>query len=381
MTNPPPDTRPVPKEPYEESSQYKRWYLSAAKLTEIRKYVTEDAVNRAKNAWEEEYKLRAAQDGNTSPASVDDIQFITSEDQLVYCRFYETKVVDYCRAFKLDHDVQATAIAFFKRFFLINSILEHDAKLLLQTCVFLATKVENNFAREGHFDAFAKKVPKWPTLDEMLELEFSLSKGIRFDLKIQHPYLAIDGTFLDLQTYIQHTHPQPDRRTVFIRAIYAAHPIATTYADAAVRSDLVFTAMPSQIGLACWVGAVKRDANDGISRIGLGETNMEGELERFISARFVNLSPAEIADFKSRLDSIVEEIIDQMEFQRDKNRDKLAATEVDRKLNLCRNPEVVSTSLVFKERERREEEEKERRKKEKYEKVREREEEMAGVLG
>ena len=67
------------------------------------------------------------------------------------------------------------------------------------TCIFLATKVENNFAREGHFDSFAKKVPKWPTLDEMLELEFALSKGIRFDLKIQHPYLSIDGLFLDLQ--------------------------------------------------------------------------------------------------------------------------------------------------------------------------------------
>ena len=49
-----PDTRPVPKEPYEESSQYKRWYLSADKLREIRQYVKEEAVNRATKAWEEE---------------------------------------------------------------------------------------------------------------------------------------------------------------------------------------------------------------------------------------------------------------------------------------------------------------------------------------
>ncbi|KAJ3041846.1 hypothetical protein HDV00_008550 [Rhizophlyctis rosea] len=362
---------------YEESSQFKRWFMSAEKLKEVRQKVNEEAVNRARKALEEEYTLRAAASPNTPIPKIDETEFITWEEQLDYCRYYETKIADFCRVFQLDKTVQATAITFFKRFYLINSAIEYDAKLLLMTCVFLSTKVENAFKP---LEQFAQKARQWPSTEEMLELEFTLSKGIRFDFMIQHPYWAVDGLYLDLQLYIEHEILNKDKsqQIVWMRGLNVAYENAKLYADAAVRTDLCFTAMPSQVGLACWAGAVRTDGKDKQKKTGLEELGIQERLDHFISTRLSLLSPDELVQFKSRLEAMTEEIID--ELLAVKGAYKERATAIDRKLAACKNPEFDKNSLVYQENVRKEEAEKAERQRVKREREREQNEVLASVV-
>ena len=62
------------------------------------------------------------------------------------------------------------------------------------TCVFLATKTENF---PISIDSFSARV-KTPPVD-ILSLEFLVSQSLKFEYKVHHAHLALNGILLDLQ--------------------------------------------------------------------------------------------------------------------------------------------------------------------------------------
>ena len=61
---------------------------------------------------------------------------LSAGDQLQLCRFYEAKIQDYCKYFKFPFRVQATAIVYFKRFYLSRSVLDWNPKeIMYALCV------------------------------------------------------------------------------------------------------------------------------------------------------------------------------------------------------------------------------------------------------
>lgn len=66
------------------------------------------------------------------------------------------------------------------------------------TCLFLATKAENE---RMSIDEFCQKL-RVPSADSVLNLEFTVSQGLKFEYCIYHPYRAAYGFFLDLQVRI-----------------------------------------------------------------------------------------------------------------------------------------------------------------------------------
>lgn len=58
--------------------------------------------------------------------------------------FYEQKIQEVCGAFQFPHKIQATAIIYFKRFYLQWSVMEHHPKHIMLTCIYAACKIEEN---------------------------------------------------------------------------------------------------------------------------------------------------------------------------------------------------------------------------------------------
>ena len=114
--------------------------------------------------------------------------------------------------------VQATSMSYLKRFYLGNTVMDHHPKNVMcvlspgfsarhkkalmsrvdvshrLTCVFLATKTENF---PISIDTFSSRVKTPPT--DILSLEFLVSQSLKFEYKVHHAHLALNGILLDLQ--------------------------------------------------------------------------------------------------------------------------------------------------------------------------------------
>jgi hypothetical protein len=71
------------------------------------------------------------------------------------------------------------------------------------TVVFLAAKVENVHKPLAEF---LSKVPKPPPSEAILEMEFIVAKGLKFQFSIPQVRWALHGLFLDMQVRLYGTN-------------------------------------------------------------------------------------------------------------------------------------------------------------------------------
>ncbi|KNC96162.1 cyclin ccl1 [Spizellomyces punctatus DAOM BR117] len=329
---PPPDA--PPPQLFEESSQYRHWKYTPEELRELREKVNAEGAARVRKAFAEEWSVTKG--AEVGPPEVD---CITSEEQLALCRFYEGKLVHYCNYLKFDRSVQATALAFYKRFYLLNTVMDYCPKLYLMTCIFLSSKVENSHMS---LDLFLGKIPNPPTSDKMVELEFTLSRGIRFEYMIHHPYWPLHGFFLDIQSYLASAHPRPAHEHLF-QKLQKTYDRAQHFTQLATLSDLIFTHMPSQIALGCLLAAAR-------------ETDFEKELDKYLAARF-HADPERLVKLRMAL----EEVADDVTTQGDKAVNKEVAAQIANKLRKCQNPAFDPESALHKHKAQEETREREER--------------------
>ncbi|KAJ3168777.1 hypothetical protein HDU87_000936 [Geranomyces variabilis] len=311
MVDPTAEASPQPlPEPYEQCSQYRHWKHSAAELQHLRQKVNLKAAARVRKAVAEQQELTRI----PAPEPV----CITWDEQLQYCQYYEERIRAYCRKLQFDRFVEATALAYFKRFYLRNTVMEYDPKLYLMTCLFIATKVES-----AHISlaTFLENIHKSPSPDMMIELEFSLSKGIRYEYMVHHPFWPLHGFLLDVQNYISSTHPRPAHEHLF-QKLQRCYSRAEQFASNATLTDLTFTHMPSQIGLGCLLAAAR-------------ERDFEKELEQYLASRF-HAKLDELVKLRIALDAVADAVVAQ---STKPPIAKEAAAAVFKKLQGCLNPE------------------------------------------
>ncbi|KAI8592964.1 hypothetical protein BDZ88DRAFT_228012 [Geranomyces variabilis] len=353
--------QPLP-EPYEQCSQYRHWKHSATELQHLRQKVNLETAARVRKAVAEQQELT----GIPAPEPV----CITWEEQLQYCQYYEERIRSYCKMLQFDRFVEATALAYFKRFYLRNTVMEYDPKLYLcvpisralrslssaplstiqelsqtltllatslshsMTCLFIATKVESVHISLA---TFLEKIPKSPSPDMMIELEFSLSKGIRYEYMVHHPFWPLHGFLLDIQSYIASTHPRHAHEH-FFQKLQRCYSRAEQFASLAILTDLTFTHMPSQIGLGCLLAAAR-------------ERDFERELEQYLASRF-HAKLDELVKLRIALDAVADAVVARSTkppIARE------AAAAVFKKLQECLNPEFDPESALWKHRRKEEE--------------------------
>ncbi|GAM18049.1 hypothetical protein SAMD00019534_012240, partial [Acytostelium subglobosum LB1] len=113
--------------------------------------------------------------------------------------------IHYCKliqllgsSLKIRQRAIATAIVFFKRFYLKNSFVDCEPRLIATTCLYLSSKVEESITQAKKCAMKMKEIDTTFnfTMNDILECEFYVLEELSFELIIFHPYKS-------LPTYLQ----------------------------------------------------------------------------------------------------------------------------------------------------------------------------------
>uniref|UniRef100_A0A0E0EUQ4 Cyclin-H1-1 n=1 Tax=Oryza meridionalis TaxID=40149 RepID=A0A0E0EUQ4_9ORYZ len=131
---------------------------------------------------------------------------LSCEEERLMRVFYEQKIQEVCSAFKFPHKIQATAIIYFKRFYLQWSVMEHHPKHIMLTCIYSSCKVEENHVS-------AEELGKGIQQDHQIILnnEMIVLKSLDFDLIVYAPYRSIEGFVDDMEDLRQTAISQVDK--------------------------------------------------------------------------------------------------------------------------------------------------------------------------
>ncbi|CAD6214443.1 unnamed protein product [Miscanthus lutarioriparius] len=228
------------------------------------------------------------------------------EEQLTRV-FYEQKIQEVCAAFKFPHKIQATAIIYFKRFYLQWSVMEHHPKHIMLTCVYASCKVEENHVS-------AEELGKGIQQDHQIILnnEMILLKTLDFDLIVYAPYRSIEGFIDDLEDFCRAGNG-PFQRLKELRHAAISHVDKMMLTDA----PLLYT--PGQLALAAL-----HKSNDLLRVV-----NFERYLETIFSRQH---SDCPVEQFVQSINAI-NYLVDQLNIPTVKD-----MRHVDRKLKHCWDP-------------------------------------------
>ncbi|XP_053313778.1 cyclin-H [Spea bombifrons] len=129
---------------------------------------------------------------------------LESQEELIICKYYEKRLIDFCNNFKptMPKSVLGTACMYFKRFYLNNSVMEHHPRIIMLTCVFLACKVDEFNVSSAQFMGNLGENPlgQERILEQILEYELQLIQQLNFHLIVHNPYRPFEGYLIDLKT-------------------------------------------------------------------------------------------------------------------------------------------------------------------------------------
>ncbi|KAI9498699.1 cyclin-like protein [Zychaea mexicana] len=279
---------------YEESSQYRHWRFSPSQIWDTRKSNHEAAVERVRRNFQEDQR-------ESQEATTNDLKYLSVDDELVLCRFFESQLQGICSHFKFPDVVMATAVIYMKRFYLHNTVMDYHPKDVLLTCLFLATKSEGE---RISIEQFVLDL-QLPDSDVVLGLEFIVSQGLKFEYLIHHPYRPAYGFFLDMQT-ISGMDIQPLKET---------YTKVQRIIKSMLLTDVCLIYQPSQLALAAFVIAGK-------------ETSFDAKVISYIETRFGSEQKDQLLQMFDKIADILEHV----------TVSKDEARVIDRQLRMCMNP-------------------------------------------
>ncbi|XP_012089040.1 cyclin-H1-1 [Jatropha curcas] len=181
----------------------------------------EPQVNTAENAYKH---------SRPKPLSVEEEQFMRV--------YYEYKLREVCNAFYFPHKIQATALIYFKRFYLQWSVMEHDPKNIMLTCIYSACKIEENHVS-------AEELGKGISQDHhmILNYEMIILQSLEFDLIVYAPYRSVEGFINDMEEFCHATDDQ-------IQMLKELQSSAVAEVDKIMFTDAPLLFPPGQLALA-----------------------------------------------------------------------------------------------------------------------------------
>ncbi|WOK93048.1 hypothetical protein Cni_G01741 [Canna indica] len=221
--------------------------------------------------------------------------------------FYEQKIQEVCQAFKFPHKIQATAIIYFKRFYLQWSVMEHHPKHIMLTCIYASCKVEENHVS-------AEELGKGIQQDHQIILnnEMVVYQSLGFDLIVYAPYHSIEGFLEDMQEHFHARDEEQEKFKVLLQIAYSE-------VDKIMLTDAPLLFPPGQLALA----ALRR------SNELHGVLDFEGYLNIILSQQRSVHSASELFEFLNSIYSLVHKL--KIPTAKDMRH-------IDRKLKSCWDP-------------------------------------------
>lgn len=298
------------------SSHRERWIFTAADTVEKYQAANERAVKTLQQYGST--KLEVELDGSVvypvegidaqeNGAKRHILEPLTVDEELLMLRFYEQKIQEVCGAFKFPHKIQATAILYFKRFYLQWSVMEHDPKHIMLTCIYTSCKVEE-------FHVSAEELGKGIQQDHQVILrnEMLVLQSLGFDLIVYSPYRSIDGFADDIENVLQ-------AKDDSLRRLKDLQEAAKSEIDKNMLTDAPLIFLPGQLALA----ALRR----------LNKEHKAFDFDRYVkivcSRQGNSHAEAELVNFLNEIDVMVKDA--KIPVAKDMRH-------IDRKLKHCRNP-------------------------------------------
>ncbi|XP_011076677.1 cyclin-H1-1 [Sesamum indicum] len=228
------------------------------------------------------------------------------EEQLLRA-FYEFKIQDVCDAFKFPRKIQATALIYFKRFYLEWSVMEHHPKNIMLTCIYAACKAEENHVSAEELGKGIEQDHQMILNNEMLVLQ-----SLGFDLIVYAPYRALEGFVSDLEESY-------DAKLGQSETIKSLHESAKAEVDKIMRTDAPLLYPPGQLALA----ALRRAC----------EVHKLIDFERYLQNMFSRQHPAHATSELNLALNVIDMLINKLETPTSKD-----VKHIDRKLKSCLDP-------------------------------------------
>jgi cyclin H len=206
---------------YNRTTQYTFWTFSQT-----------DVITRRKEA-----------NANAMSTIINPDLIITTDDEYNFIRYLSEKILPaMVEKLKCSYIVKATALVYFKRFYLNHSLMSHNALAILGTCVYLACKVEEE-RRELREIVGELRQAQLP-IEAYLDAEFVLLDGLRFHLEVFHAFNPLTGFILDIQQMFNRALPLGTRAN------------GNKLIECAMNRDAFFYFSPSVIAMAALIRAV-----------------------------------------------------------------------------------------------------------------------------
>ncbi|CAG7816308.1 unnamed protein product [Allacma fusca] len=173
--------------------------------------------------------------------------FLTTDEEKIMLNYFEGHLKDFCSKFSppMPKNVVGTACAYFKRFYLYNSVMDYHPKEILVTCVYLACKIEEFNVSIGQFVANVRGDREKAT-EIILNNELMLMSAMKFHLTIHNPYRPVEGFMIDIKTRFGQFDPEVLR------------PLVDEFLDKVLLTDVPLLFSPSQVALAAILQAASK---------------------------------------------------------------------------------------------------------------------------
>lgn len=184
-----------------------------------------------------------------------DRNYLTYEEEKCLLIHYEYLLKQFCGKFQPPITMAAvvgTSIAYFKRFYLRNSVMDVHPKDIFLVCVYLACKIEEFNVSIMQFVANITSPESKDELANMiLNYELLLMERLDFHLNIHNFYRPFEGFLLDVKT-----------RCAEIQNVQVLRHFAMEFLDKILNTDAILLFPPSQIALTAVVYSSSKNKID-----------------------------------------------------------------------------------------------------------------------
>lgn len=228
----------------------------------------------AREYVEKHDKLDSEEEGPWETA--DGNPFLNRDEEELLVNFYASKLpsligpMAQVPRLRRESKIPATAAMLLRRFYLSNSVMVHDPKVVMVAAAFLAAKVEDAMTDVRYLEEGTNLMNAPVTSAEIIPAEVNLLSGVNFELFCFHPYKAVLSITEDMRTYLKSEKgrslvrfPNGNDRPIVGQDLKPMHDAAQLIINDVIVSDIPLLYPPGQVGLAAlMVANEQQQGND-----------------------------------------------------------------------------------------------------------------------
>ncbi|UKK02794.2 cyclin [Theileria orientalis] len=278
------------------STHYQNWLFSS--------------VEKLKSVQTETYTIAAEKLKEKHP----EVKIPSLDDELWIIKYYSHQLSRFLTTNNLKNSVKETSLTFFNRFYLKCSVIEYDPRIIMFTCITLATKLEDMW-KSVYVDKLLASVQDLD-ISQVFDMECIVCDALNFNLLVLHTSDSIYTIVQMLVEYLKESLDLDDSLMgEHLKIIINIYKQAENNCINAHESpEFLFIYTPTQIALANIMYYIKPNLSSILS------------IDLFILKKLLNDDDRFLTPLLSKLNSIIDSYEDFLKFRNDfnsqENRDK-----------------------------------------------------------